>query len=364
MFRDFYYYSPTNGYASAPFTPTVQLRIQNSWQANDPLVNDLTGVLFDSERSGIVEYALPVSPANQARLYGIGQKNNRHKPWAIDPGASDNDPNAFNANLKDPRVRTSDEWHFPTNVVCQLDSLGQIHRGTPWQTIYLKSGIADANSWQHWSGHPPAIAALTHPTNDWTLAALMLDLFRTNSPHNLLSVNAPNQNDWLEIFNGMTALTNTSTFTVNLQPLALTSNAPQVAVIVSSLTTTRASQPGQVFRQLGNVLATPELSLASPYLNRSSESLLTRSITDEAYEKIPAQLLLRLRGDSIGSFEPGPPAILRFTGFDDNAYAVQVSSNLLNWISVSTNYPTNGIFEWRAPPTTTAREFYRSALLP
>ena len=28
---------------------------------------------------------------------------------------------------------------FPTNAILSVESLGQVHRGTPWQTLYLKS---------------------------------------------------------------------------------------------------------------------------------------------------------------------------------------------------------------------------------
>jgi hypothetical protein len=54
-----------------------------------------------------------------------------------------------------------------------------------------------------------------------------------------------------------------------------------------------------------------------------------------------------------------------FSGIDGFAYAVQVFSNLLNWTSLSTNYPTGGVFDFmQVPPSSTPRRFYRSLLLP
>jgi hypothetical protein len=101
-------------------------------------------------------------------------------------------------------------------------------------------------------------------------------------------------------------------------------------------------------------------------LNSSSAIQVQRGISDEAYEKIPAQLLTRLRPDSIGSLlQAGGASHIQFTGFDDYPYAVEVSSNLLDWVSVSTNYPTNGLFEFIEPAAAgKARRFYRSVLLP
>ena len=35
----------------------------------------------------------------------------------------------------------SDYWDFPTNLLSNLSWLGRVHRGTPWQTLYLKSAV-------------------------------------------------------------------------------------------------------------------------------------------------------------------------------------------------------------------------------
>lgn len=53
---------------------------------------------------------------------------------------------------------------------------------------------------------------------------------------------------------------------------------------------------------------------------------------------------------------------LQFTGFDNYPYAVESSPNLVQWSSVSTNYPTNGVFS--IPLTPTNNQFFRSRLLP
>jgi len=54
-----------------------------------------------------------------------------------------NDPYALNVNVKDPLVRRSDDWDFPTNKFPNLGWLGRVHRGTPWQTVYLKPELSN-----------------------------------------------------------------------------------------------------------------------------------------------------------------------------------------------------------------------------
>ena len=123
-----------------------------------------------------------------------------------------------------------------------------------------------------------------------------------------------------------------------------------------------------MFRSLGDLLATPELTTLSPWLNYSGAYQLQRGITDEAYEIIPSQLLSRVRADSVGSvWQNGATWRIQFTGFDNYPYAVESSTNLVNWTSVSTNYPTNGVFTFTNSTDSTdagGKRFYRSALLP
>src|SRR6266576_5437575 len=79
--------------------------------------------------------------------------------------------------------------------------------------------------------------------------------------------------------------------TVLFDTLVMPSNSSQAALIINAIQQPRESQPGQSFRGLGDILAVPEPSTNSPWLNQSTTTQLQRGITDEAYEKIPAQLL-------------------------------------------------------------------------
>ena len=110
-----------------------------------------------------------------------------------------------------------------------------------------------------------------------------------------------------------------------------------------------------------NVLLTPELGVASPWLSQK-----TNLLTDAAYEALPAQLLSRLRPDSFGSVaRSGEAARVGFTGADAYGYTVQVSSNLVDWMTISTNFPINGSFQLiEALPPGSPKDFYRTVLLP
>ena len=133
------------------------------------------------------------------------------------------DPNPANLAFKDPLVRGSDYWNFPTNESSFGDWLGQIHRGTPWQTIYLKAsdilneiqvigGFAYAfgtNTWMNWTGDLDATdASAMAPVRDWHMASLLASMLNTNDLRSLFSVNNSNPNAWLVLLDGLTALTN------------------------------------------------------------------------------------------------------------------------------------------------------------
>ena len=55
------------------------------------------------------------------------------------PVLTTEDQNPSNLAIKDPLVRQSDDWDFPTYKLPTVGWLGRVHRGTPWQSVYLKS---------------------------------------------------------------------------------------------------------------------------------------------------------------------------------------------------------------------------------
>jgi hypothetical protein len=364
-------YSGAAGVFTVPFTPIVQTIMPMIWEANDPLVNQFADELFHAPRSGEIMRVIPPSNPSPVMLQGLGYLNERYRPWAnYIESELPLDPNAYNPALKDPLMRASDNWDFPINAPLDLENLGRIHRGTPWQTIYLKSADIDLPTWQYWTGHTdPAVAQQTQPRRDWSLITTLQALLNTNAPQQLLSVNDRNPTNWMAALDGLTVLTNIGPTGFSARPefetLTIASNSWQALMLAEAIATTRANQPSHVFRSLGELFAIPELSLASPWLNPSTEYQRFRGMTDKAYEIIPAQLLSRVRADSIGEIHlDGSETKIQFSGYDGFPYAVERSPNLTNWTSISTNYPTNGVFQFDVSSAPRSNSFYRSVLLP
>jgi hypothetical protein len=358
---------------SAPFQPFRNIYLLTTWQANDPLVHYTLSDLLDPFSTNRFQLDNTTQPLTSI----LGRINMRYQPWGGNPEIGAVTAPRYALNVKDPvasALGTSDSWDFPTNPMPNLTWLGRVHRGTPWQTIYLKAPGTDLTTWTRWTGDTQLVtnwngvnrvtpdAFFTQPTNDWRLASLLVSLLSTNDPRQLASVNQPDVPAWCGLLDGMAVLTNSTPD--ELDPVIMSSTSPQAATIAAALDATRAGLPGQRFHDPGELLATPELSVASPWLNTNSVS--QSGITDEAYEAIPAQLLLLLRPDSVGSASWGDGTLrIQFTGSDGYAYAVQTSSNLLDWLAVRTNYPTNGSFDFpELPPPGSPSRFYRSVLLP
>ena len=366
----------------APFTPTAKVRQMTKWQVNDPLVHYLSEGLFvlDGVTNAIVQ---PPSASFVQVTSNFWKLNDRFSPWGgngpktgWDPSYGV-DPHMFDTALKDPLVMVSDNWNFPTNQSLSFSWLGQVHRGTPWQTIYLKSAdilSTDPAAWMKWSGSANAfLAANIAPISDWQLAGLLISLLNTNDQR--LSVNNSNTNSWLGVLDGFVVQTNDPA-QAQLYSAVLSSNSPQAGIIINGISQKRLAQPGGYFHHVSDLLAVPELTDASPYLitdyvdaygNQSGlASVFAGGITDEALEKIPAQLLPLLRLDSVGSLiSTNGPLLLQFTGDDNYSYAIEASTNLADWLRLSTNQPVNGVFSFSPGNLLNVRQqFYRSVLLP
>jgi hypothetical protein len=369
-----------------PYTPTRIVYDYTVWQANDPLVHYLsTDLKSASSRSG--KHAIDDPNTQSVPFESQSTVALRYQPWGRGQelaGLNSVDKNVFNLAYRDPLVWGSDDWNFPSGPGLPLNNIGRVHRGTPWQTVYLKAtNILSFNkttappangflTWMSWTGNGDAAAAvLTAPTHDWRLVELFVSLFNTNDPTQLQSVNDTNRTDLLNVLNNITVQTNSSAdvysdVTPQFDSLVMSSNSPQALLIANAIGQTKAGQPGQMFNSLGDILATPELALISPWLNTSDQTQLDYGISDEAYEAIPAQLLPRLRTDSIGSITQSNDVwSIQFTGSEAFAYILETSTNLLNWEILSTNIPAEGVFSSPIlPSSNTANRFYRSVLLP
>lgn len=294
----------------APFSPTQKLYQDTSWQANDPLVHYVVQDLLDPQnrpddpdRTNSVRFAIP--PTAALTNSNLGMLNERYAPWGGNPNLTPG-VRAYDNRVKDPYIRRPDDWQFPTNKFPSLGWIGRVHRGTPWQTVYLKAGVISPREWLAWAG-----SAGTHPTNDWPLLEAFTVAPNENAARGLLSVNQTNLAAWSAALTGVSVLTNLSPANVPLGgaapqfaelfiqpdgPVGFT-HYPQLRKIVDGINRTRLGevvtnhQSVPVFNRLGRILATPELTIASPFLNPQN------LVTDAVLERIPQQILSLLRED-------------------------------------------------------------------
>ena len=245
-----------------------------------------------------------------------------------------------NLAFKDPQIATPDNWRFlvqtpgaPADLehasYANLGWLGKVHRGTPWQTFYLKSAVADLrqqngldgapwlalfygemNDWASWAGN-----ANTHPISDWKLLDLFTTAINDNAAKGLLAVNQTNLASWAAVLSGVPVLDN-RTSPNDPKALILQPNSPEVAQVISGYTnngvvvpgllsvisTTNALAsgipgpiaPGGTFTNLGAILSVPTLSDRAPFVVADAGANL---VTDEVVERLPQQILSLLRAD-------------------------------------------------------------------
>jgi hypothetical protein len=324
----------------APFDPYRPIYVHTSWQANDPLVHYTIGDLVNLANPGDETNRVNFTGLNPP-LPNIGEVNERYRPWGGGPLKTD-PATAFEVGVKDPFVTRSDDWDFPTNVFPNIGWLGRVHRGTPWQTVFLKStnfmqsaGRLDLGlfNWTKWTGNPvtipiPALtnmvsltaisnmapftffdrnnrglltlndAVFTAPTNDWHILDLFTTAFNDNAGRGQLSVNQTNLAAWSAVLSGVSVLPNANSLTLTSNPsFILPAGAdplPNLLKIVAGINNTRTNAmfPNHAFSRLGDILATPELTIASPYLATTNGSVLN----DAVVERIPQQILGLLHG--------------------------------------------------------------------
>ena len=305
-FKKFLSGNTTNSTMQVPFTPTRKIYQRLTWQANDPLVHYTVGDLTDpyltnpnsTNNYAIIRPAFNPLPASNLKLL-----NERYQPWGGNPQKQAAGL-AFSMAAKDPGVTSSDAWSFPTNKFPSIGWLGKVHRGTPWQTIYLKSHIdpatdkaLTAREWLFWAG-----SLGTHPTNDWKLLDLFTVAPNANAARGLLSVNQTNLAAWSAALASVHVRSNSVPSPGSIGGRGFTDrfiepSSPQMRTIVNGLNVTRSHFPNGLFEPMGNILATPELTVRSPFLNLSSQAQLQRGLTDDVVEQIPQQVLSLLKAD-------------------------------------------------------------------
>ncbi len=312
-FKDFVNGSSTNLslVQQAPFSPARRFVIETRLQANDPLVHYMAEDLVDANSRNTTwfirrPYGTPDRASSDTHPLNIGLLNDRYRPWGGKPGkASGFDPAAVHHAVKDPGVLKSDDWDFQSGKFANIGLLGKVHRGTPWQTIYLKADVAPMDLWQGLSVDP-----LEHPTNDWRLMDLFTVAQHPNAARGQLSINQSGQAAWSAVLSGVSVYSNLLTLpqgalTVNqLATNLIEPGSPQLQTMLNGINAQRAVRPGQVFHSLGELLSVPELTIGAggattqPFLDGSVVGQVY-GLTDAEEERIPQQIMSLLKvGDA------------------------------------------------------------------
>ena len=313
----------------APYAPTRYVSQYYTWQANDPLVHylasDIDSTLFANPTTTPQPGVNPsdFSPSNALTSLNIGQLNDRYLPWGGNPHyvaegqALPFDTNNFNLALRDPLMTASDNWDFPTNKYPTVGWLGRVHRGTPWQTVYLKATdiLASNNlaTWTTWTGDlNPFDASNSVPVQDAQLFDLFTTALDANATRGTLSVNQANLAAWSAVFSGVVVLTDDTSAGITpgiswqvINPVGMNGSSSALWQLVNGtngINATRTNTPSVfplgVFTRTGDILRTPALTEKSPFLNWSNVVQQQSGISDEMYEWLPQQTLGLLRASS------------------------------------------------------------------
>jgi hypothetical protein len=319
--------------AYSPSTMTVQFI---TWQANDPLVHYMAQDLFDSANEGLIG----PQPAPQNPLIATNVPNERYQPWGLGPVAT-------MLALKDPLAWSSDYWDFPANKFPTVGWLGRVHRGTPWQTVYLKATDIlkpnGTNVWMNWTGNfNTGDAVNAAPVQDRLLFDVFTTALNDNATRGQLSVNvAANANDsaaglaaWSALFSGVMVLANATgdptlttvsqraaqyprlhkplppSYTVTntaspINPAGVNGLNSLLGQLVTNINFMRANFTNAdglvgVFEHTGDILSAPQLTEQSPFLHLNNAGVADTlqqqfGISDEVYEWLPQQAMSLLR---------------------------------------------------------------------
>jgi len=306
---------PLQARMQCPFSPTRKIVQNLSWEVNDPFVHYTTRDITPFSRTNLAQQINYIIPPFASVLppMSFGLTNTTYRPWGGNPNSTVQDGTEFALWLKDPGIWRSDDWDFPSAKFPNIGWLGRVHRGTPWQTIYMKSTVMNVSNWNQWGRSPE-----THPTNDWKLFDLFSAWPNNNAARSLLSINQTNLAAWSAVLSAAIVLSNnvtaaTGPFTppsasaIVANPAGVDTN---VHYIFHGIQQRRMQMTN--FSRLGDVLSVPELTTISPYLNlfngdinRTFGSLTNvrpqlinsltyeqmYSLTDAIYERIPQQIL-------------------------------------------------------------------------
>jgi hypothetical protein len=281
-----------------PLQPSIRLVQRYDLEAADPLVHYTLEDLTSPQLTNVIER---VSGKNLAPL-ALTNSGSVTRRYMTAKGIANSRANPLNnMTFVDPGLTTipggqgdlrSDFWNFPTNKFPSIGWLGRVHRGTPWQTVFLK---ADANpqangaTWlSQWTPN-----YFNYPTNDYSLIDLFTAAPNDNAATGLLSINQTNQAAWSALLSGIIVFANGTNAGFALGPTNVTGNqlVPDITYMLDStngVNATRALGRNGLFHRLGEILGVPTLTTTSPY---TLAAVQNGTASDDLVERIPIQTL-------------------------------------------------------------------------
>ena len=316
------------------YVPIANYTDSNIWMTCDPLVHYTLGDLSSPSTATPGGAILPITTtllqANPSMTLSLNRNTTRYMLGAENP-----DPDMV---FKDPNMTNANNWQFPTNLFPGVGWLGRVHRGTPWQTVYLKpdgvnpAGVNPSPSYANWT-NSWVNSPFTYPTNDWSLIDLFTAVPNDNAARGLLSVNQTNDAAWAAVFSGVIFITNLNTTagtggglplnpTNDVYYLMDASNAPAFGINV-----VRTLQPNGIFHKIGDILQASALTVSPPEATEVP-------LSDEMVERIPQQTL--------GLLKVGLPQFVIYSWGQSLKPKNLYSSGSGNLLNICTNYEITG----------------------
>ena len=138
-----------------------------------------------------------------------------YRPWLLTPNLGGKDDGfSKDMSIKDANIKSSDDWRFPNGKFPNIGWLGRVHRGTPWQTVYMKSSPVNLQKWLQWTGNSNLVpgnpfmndAVTSLPTNDWALFDIFTTAPNDNATRGQLSINQSYFAAWAAVLGGVVAV--------------------------------------------------------------------------------------------------------------------------------------------------------------
>jgi hypothetical protein len=157
-----------------------------------------------------------------------------------------------------------------------------------------------AENWARWSGNRILQEGFySRPVTDRILFDVFTTAVNDNATRGRLPINQSGLASWSALFSGMVAVTNNDSDRLLAKSIyrpmviepagvydsANANNWPPLVRLVDGINRTRTNLnlfPNGTFNSLGDILATPELTVKSPFLNYTGKHIPLRAIPDTA----------------------------------------------------------------------------------